>query len=73
MITRKEKENQFYNKYYSQLQGFKIESFQMVDSGDEYIKNFPSFILSKGNQKIKIEVSQDEEGNGGGFLFISNK
>ena len=72
-MSIKEKENQFYNKYYSQLQGFKIESFQMVDSDDEYIRNFPSFTLSKGKQKVKIEVSQDEEGNGGGFLFISNK
>ena len=44
----------------------------MVDSGDQYIRNFPSFILSKGKQKLLIEVSQDEEGNGGGFLFISD-
>ena len=70
--TRKEKENKVYNEYYSQLQGFKIESFEMVDSGDQYIRNFPSFILSKGKQKLLIEVSQDEEGNGGGFLFISD-
>ena len=60
----------FFKKYYGQLKGFKIESFEMVDSGDEYIKDFPCFILSKGKQKIRIEVSQDEEGNGGGFLFI---
>ena len=60
----------FFKKYYGQLKGFKIESFEMVDSGDDYIKDFPCFILSKGKQKIRIEVSQDEEGNGGGFLFI---
>ena len=61
---------EFFKKYYGQLKGFKIESFEMVDSGDDYIKDFPCFILSKGKQKIRIEVSQDEEGNGGGFLFI---
>ena len=61
---------EFFKKYYGQLKGFKIESFEMVDSGDDYITDFPSFILSKGKQKIRIEVSQDEEGNGGGFLFI---
>ena len=60
----------FFEKYYGQLKGFKIESFEMVDSGEDYIGDFPCFILSKGKQKIRIEVSQDEEGNGGGFLFI---
>ena len=63
----------FYQKYYEQLKGFKIESVELVDSGDQYIKDFPCFILSKGKKKIKIEVSQDEEGNGGGFLFIGEE
>lgn len=63
----------FWEQYYKQLKGFKIESFELVDSGDDYIKDFPCFVLSKGKQKIRIEVSQDEEGNGGGFLFIGEE
>ncbi len=63
---------EFYQKYYNQLKGFKIESFDMVDSGEEYVKDFPCFVLTKGKQKLVVEVSQDEEGNGGGFLFISD-
>ena len=63
----------FYKKYYNQLKGFKIESFEMADSGYDYMEDFPSFILSKGKKKIRIEVSRDEEGNGGGFLFIGEE
>lgn len=69
-ISKQEK--QFYQQYYGQLKGFKIESFKMVKGADEYMKPFPCFILSKGKQKIMIEVSQDQEGNGGGFLFITD-
>tara|TARA_E500000318_G_scaffold105620_1_gene112709 strand:- start:1134 stop:1334 length:201 start_codon:yes stop_codon:yes gene_type:complete len=57
----------FVNKYYSPLKGFTIKSFKL--EGDED-NSFPTFILKKGNETIKISVSRDEEGNGGGFLFI---
>jgi len=33
---------------------------------------FPQFILTNKHEDIMIEVSRDEEGNGGGFLFITD-
>ena len=60
-----------YQKYYEQLKGFTIESFSFNE--DEYsLSPFPCFVLKKGDQKLVIEVSMDEEGNGGGFLFIGS-
>lgn len=58
-----------YQKYYEQLKGFTIESFAFYY--DKYsLSPLPCFVLRKGDQKIEIKVSMDEEGNGGGFLFI---
>ena len=38
---------------------------------------FPVFVLTKGNASgepdLKISVSQDEEGNGSGYLFIEEE
>lgn len=63
----------FFDKYYGQLVGFQIVKYEM-DEGhkDEYgySEDFPTFILQRGQQQIKIVVSQDEEGNDGGFLFV---
>ena len=60
----------YYEKYYSQLDGAKIVRYNgMVE--DEFLSTpFPQFEveLSDGT-KIQLEVSRDEEGNGGGFLF----
>jgi len=53
-----------YDDYFSQLKGFTIVDYE---SG-----TFPTFIMKKGTSTIRVEVSQDEEGNGGGFLFIEN-
>lgn len=58
----------FVNEYYSPLKGFTIKNFKLENEGEDI--SFPTFILKKGNETIKISVSQDEEGNGGGFLFI---
>jgi hypothetical protein len=41
---------------------------------DGALAPFPSFQLTHPTKEdIQIDVSQDEEGNGGGFLFISTK
>ena len=40
---------------------------------DGLLNPFPRFTLVKGKNEVLLEVSQDEEGNGGGFLFLSNK
>tara|TARA_Y100000114_G_scaffold150577_1_gene166253 strand:- start:406 stop:642 length:237 start_codon:yes stop_codon:yes gene_type:complete len=58
-------------KYYGQLKGFAISNvdFAYCKDTESY---FPTFIMKKkGYETIKVEVSRDEEGNGGGFLFIS--
>jgi hypothetical protein len=56
--------------YYQQLEGFTITKFIGVSKEDN-IEGFPQFILKKkGFEDVLIEVSQDAEGNGGGFLFI---
>ena len=60
-------------KYYGQLKGFAISDvdFAYCKDTESY---FPTFIMKKkGYETIKVEVSRDEEGNGGGFLFISEK
>ena len=56
--------------YYKQLEGYRISKFLGI-SKEEDIDGFPQFLLTKkGYEDILIEVSKDEEGNGGGFLFI---
>ena len=61
----------FAKKYFGQLKGYIITDFNLeVDPYDSYIK-FPTFTMTKfGSPPIKVSVSQDEEGNGGGHLFI---
>ena len=58
-------------KYYGQLKGFAISDvdFAYCKDTESY---FPTFIMKKkGYETIKVEVSRDQEGNGGGFLFLS--
>ena len=57
----------FAKKYFGQLKGYTITDFNL-EKEDDII--FPVFIMKKGVQEIKVSVSQDEEGNGGGHLFI---
>lgn len=61
---------QFYTAYYGQLAGATIDKVELVqDEYDSYTK-WPTLhaTLADGS-KVKLEVSQDEEGNGAGFLF----
>ena len=61
----------FFDDYYGQLKGFQIVAYKMEEEEDEFgYRKFPTFILQRGQKQIKISVSQDEEGNDGGFLFI---
>ena len=56
-------------KYYAQLVGCKIVDFRFEQ--DEYsCAPFPVFTMQLGDQKVKMTLSMDEEGNGGGFAFI---
>ena len=55
------------NDYYKQLEGWTVKKFLGEDKD-----GFPQFVFKRLNEKdLLIEVSQDPEGNGGGFLFIS--
>lgn len=72
----KKKNGKQYQAYYNefeQLKGFTIRGFYM---GYDGFDAFPTFILHRGAtedyqaQTIELALSQDEEGNGGGFAFI---
>ena len=58
--------------YYRQLVGTTITKFQMV-KGPHDDEPFPTYWVrdTQGNT-LKLELSQDEEGNGPGFLFIGD-
>lgn len=57
--------------YYGQLVGFTITGVSFEE--DDYMSDdFPVLMARNAatGEQVKITVSQDEEGNGGGFLFI---
>lgn len=59
----------FYAKYYGTLVGAKIISFDGMSESDDG-DGFPTFTVKFANGDIdQIEISQDPEGNGGGFVF----
>lgn len=61
------KSAEFYKRYYSQLEGATIHYYVGMNDG------FPTFDVKLGNgQIVRLEVSADPEGNGGGFLFGLN-
>lgn len=59
----------WYGNYFGQLVGATITGFTLVkddDMGDFW----PTFkVKLAGGEEIEVEVSQDEEGNGPGWLF----
>ena len=58
----------FHTRYYKQLEGAKIVLFYGMSEGE-----FPTFEVELDNcQIVKIEISRDPEGNGGGFIFGLN-
>jgi len=78
MSTREQYEERarvYYQNYYSQLEGVTILKYLGMEECD-WGRNFPKFLVAypdtdtvKGAE-YEITVSQDEEGNGGGFLFL---
>jgi hypothetical protein len=60
---------EFKDRYYKQLEGFRIKKFLGIDA-----EGFPEFTLTKPKyEDVKIAVSSDPEGNSGGFLFIMSE
>ena len=55
--------------YYSQLEGATVLKF--VGTDPEYAsRGFPKFLAKlKTGEVVELVLSQDEEGNGGGFMF----
>lgn len=65
-------ERNFYQKYYSQLEGGKIVVSGVVAEEDPFsgVQFWPTFhVLMPDGTRYVLEVSQDPEGNGPGFLF----
>tara|TARA_Y100001938_G_C7884888_1_gene326868 strand:+ start:74 stop:298 length:225 start_codon:yes stop_codon:yes gene_type:complete len=61
-----------YNKFYEPLKGAKIVDFNMVKCEFDPDAYWPTFTMQKGTDKFNFVLSQDEEGNGGGFAFIED-
>ena len=59
-------------EYYAQIIGATITGFELEQDEYAYAGDapFPVFTLQLGDQKVKMSLSMDEEGNGGGFAFI---
>jgi hypothetical protein len=62
--------NEFWNEYYGSFVGARILKFEGMNTEDDLGDGFPEFTVQFANGEIGlISVSQDPEGNGGGFLF----
>jgi hypothetical protein len=62
-----------YTDYYNQLTGAVITSYRGMekDEFDPYDDGFPVFRAKLRNGEwVKLSISRDPEGNGGGFIFI---
>lgn len=62
----------FYNRYFGQLIGATIIDFAMIqdDNDDAWAEVWPCFRVKLASGEIvQIEISQDEEGNGPGWIF----
>jgi hypothetical protein len=72
-MTRAEmlaKQNQFWKGYYSGLEGVTIVKFLGMLEDEFGGKPFPQFLVKFPNGSLStVEISCDEEGNGGGFIF----
>jgi len=70
MYMLNDKDRKFYADYYGTLVGATITKVTVSESDDEG-HSWPKFAVTlKDGTKLELELSQDEEGNGGGFLFI---
>tara|TARA_Y100001938_G_scaffold132193_1_gene190212 strand:- start:653 stop:853 length:201 start_codon:yes stop_codon:yes gene_type:complete len=59
-----------YRKHVEPLIGFRIIG---VDVEESDFDPFTVLKVQRGDEKLDLVVSQDPEGNGGGFLFIEGE
>jgi hypothetical protein len=65
--------NDYYTKYYGDLVGSTVLSFDGMQDDGSGGDGFPSFTVRfKDGETGQIQISQDPEGNGGGFVFGLN-
>ena len=65
--------NNYYANDYGDLVGATILSFDGMQDNDTFGDGFPSFTVKFKDGEIgQIQISQDPEGNGGGFIFGLN-
>lgn len=74
VLTKAQRESlaqakRFYRRYYGSLEGWTITKFIGMNEDHFGGTAFPQFFIRKGDQVSIMEISQDEEGNGGGFIF----
>ena len=63
------KYKEFAKKHFGQLVGWTVIGFHLeLEEEDDDV--FPCLLMQKGTDYIHVTVSRDEEGNGGGHLFI---
>jgi hypothetical protein len=61
-----------YKKLYEPLIGFRIVGFRTEEDEDNPNNPWIIFEVQRGDEKLDLVVSQDPEGNGGGFVFIED-
>ena len=61
-----------YEELYKSLIGFRITDFKTDEIEDNPNKPWLIFEVTRGKEKYNLVVSQDAEGNGGGFVFIED-
>ena len=62
-MAQKDQRNEWLKTYLGSMVGSTIKSVGVSDDG------YPFFVIEKGRESYTVEISQDEEGNGPGFLF----
>ena len=62
--------NDYWTKYYKDLEGATILKFVGMTIDDDLGDGFPTYQVKFASGEVReISISQDEEGNGGGFIF----
>ena len=62
--------NDYWTKYYKDLEGATILKFIGMNIDDDLGDGFPTYKVKFASGEVgEISISQDPEGNGGGFIF----